>query len=337
MRSSSSILLALGLVGCAATTPGKPGDGSGSDGTGSGAVPLSPEGKFALHSTFDIAANMPGTAGAVSRAFIDATDSPDDPTRYIVDQIINQLPNGTFKNVLKDSAPFVAGYLNDRLLQVAPGFVVNILDFGNKFGQIATHFGTLEVLDVAANGTATHTVTGVHFVVDQEQLDFLFKDYNLKDVAVPGVMVTLDGTGRLTIADHKVPLSYGAMLRLGVDNVIIPLVDPSAVTIGDVLHDWVDCVAVGQYVYNALGIGSPGTFQSACTSGLTAAGNEIYRLIDHIDGAALEFGINGTAKALDKTHSGKMTDIQTGKWAGTLSYAGTPAPLAPATFAGKRL
>ena len=333
-----AICVALGLVGCAASTPGMPGDGSGSgSGEGSGAVPLSPEGKYAMHSDYDIAANMPGTAGTVSRAFIDATDSPDDPTRYILDMVINQLPNGTFKNVLKGAEPFVAGYLNDRLLDVAPNFVLSILDFGDKFGQIAKHFGTLEELDVAANGSAIHIVNGVHFKVDAEELDFAFKDYNLPNVQVPNVMVTLDKTGKLTIADHKVPLSYGAMLRLGVDNVIIPLVDPSAVTLGDVLHDWINCAAVGQYVYDAIGIGSPGTFQSACDSGLTAGAKEIYHLIDNIDASALEFGEAGTAKGVDKNKDGKMDEIQVGKWAGTLSYSGTPAPLAAATFGGNRL
>jgi len=32
-----------------------------------------------------------------------------------------------------------------------------------------------------------------------------------------------------------------------------------------------------------------------------------------------------------------MDTIQTGKWAGTLSYAGTPAPLSTATFVGTRM
>lgn len=345
-RSLPLLLAAsLGALGaCAAdapsspTNPGStdPGTGGGDTG-GSGAVPLTAEGRYQLASTYDIATNMPGTAGAVINGFISATDDPDDPTRYILDQLIAQLPDGTLKNVVSGAETFVAGYLNDRLLSVAPDFVTRILDIGDKFGQVAKHFGTIDTLEIAANGTATHTVTGIHFKVDTEELDFLFKDYGIADVKVTGVAVTLDATGKLTLADHKVPLKYGALLHLAVDNVIVPMIDPAAVNLSDVLHDAVDCTNVGQYVYDALSIGSPSTFEAACNAGLTFAASAIYAQIDRIDGSAFEFGINGTAKAVDKNHDGKADVIQTGKWGGTLSYAGTPAPLANATFTGTRL
>ncbi|MGE5180959.1 MAG: hypothetical protein ACM31C_02805 [Acidobacteriota bacterium] len=339
MKPSHTLFALLAATAaCATSEKGMgPGEGSGSgSGSGSGNVPLTATGTYALHSTYDISTNMPGTAGTVINAFIDATDSPDDPTRYILDKMIGALPNGTFKSVLQGAEPFVAGYLNDRLLQVAPDFVTNIVDFGDKFGQMAKKFGTLDTLVISANGTAVHTVTGVHFVVDTEELDFAFKDYALKDVAVPGVQVMLDQTGKLTIAAHKVPLSYGAMLHLGIDNVIIPMVDPAAVTLSDVLHDWVDCAAVGEYVYEAVGIGSPSTFESACDSGLTAAGAEIYHLVDNIDGSALEFDETGTAKAIDMTGDKNADTLAGGKWTGNLVYAGTPAPLATATFTGTK-
>ncbi len=338
MRSLPFVLL---TAACAASAPTGGGEGPGSNSTnpgdGSGAVPLSAQGQYAIQSDFDIATNMPGTAGAVVNGFIDATDDPDDPTKYILDQLINQLPSGTLKSVVQGAETFVAGYLNDRLLDVAPDFVTRILDMGDKFGQVARHFGLLETLDIGANGQATVTVTGVHFTVDTEALDFAFHDYQLADVKVTGVGVTLDNTGKLTIASHKVPLSYGKLLRLAVDNVIIPIVDPAAVDLSDVLHDAVDCTNVGQYVYDAIGIGSPSTYESACNAGLTFAASAIYAQIDKIDGSAFEFDVAGTAKAVDTNHDGKADKLQTGKWTGTLSYAGTPAPLSTATFLGARL
>src|ERR1044071_9402747 len=155
---------------------------------------------------------MPGTAGQVINQIIDATDSADDPTHWILDQLVAQLPSGSFKNTGQGAIPYVAGYLNDRLLDVAPDFVVTIRDLGNKFGQAARKFGTLETLEVSAGGQAVKTVNGLHFVVDQLQIDYLRKDYNLADVAVPRVVVGLDKTGRLTIGEHKVPLSYGKVM-----------------------------------------------------------------------------------------------------------------------------
>jgi hypothetical protein len=180
-------------------------------------------------------------------------------------------------------------------------------------------------------------VTGLHFIVDTIELDYAFKDYKLADVTVPGVAVTIDNTGKLTIAEHKLPLSYGKILRLALDEVIIPLVDPAAITLEDVLRQAVDCHNVGIYVYEAIGIGSPSTFESACNSGLKIGSAAIYAQIDKVDTAALEFGITGLAKGLDTNKDGKMDKIQTGAWAGTLAYSGTAVPLARGTFIGQRL
>jgi hypothetical protein len=344
MKTSSlslTMLLALGAsaAGCATTPPGPDdGDDTGSgSGSGSDTVPLTAEGKYSVVSTFDIATNMPGTAGQVINQIIDATDSPDDPTHWILDQLVAQLPSGSVKNTLQGAIPFVAGYLNDRLLEVAPDFVVTIRDMGNKFGQIARHFGTLETLEVGANGQATKTVTGVRFTVDQLELDYAFADYGMMPVSVPNVVVGLDQTGRLSIGEHEVPLSYGRVMRIALDEMVIPLIDPSAVTLEDVLKSVVNCHAVGQYTYEALDIGSASTFESACLAGLKAGANAIYAQINRVDSAALEFGLTGLAKGVDKNHDGKLDQIQTGAWTGTLAYGGTGAPLATATFVGQRM
>lgn len=341
---SLALMFALGAAatGCAADAVAPPGgdDGSGGSGggdDGSGSVPLTPEGKFNVTSDFDVATNAPGTPGLIANYFIQATDDPDDPTKFILDELIKQLPNGTIKNTLQGAAPFVAGYLNDRLLDVAPDFVTKIVDVGDKFGQVTKHFGTVEQLEVTAQGAATTTVTGLHFKIDNVDMDFAFADYNIAPTKVTGLMVTLDPTGKLAISDHKVPLKYGQVLRIAIDQAIIPMVDPSASNIGDILHSVVNCQAVGQYVFDAIGFGSPSTFESACNSGLTAAGNALYTQLDNIDTAALEFGLAGTARGLDKNHDGKLDDISVGTWTGTLSYSGTAAPLGTAKFFGAKM
>ena len=345
MKTSSasiSTLLALSaaLGGCAANAPdGDDYDGGGGSGGGDGEIlPMSAEGKFAMTSKFDIATNMPGTAGAVINGFIDATDSPDDPTHWILDQLVAKLPAGTLKNIVQGAIPFASGYLNDRLLDVAPDFVVTIRDIGNKFGQVARNFETLETLEVAANGQASKTVNGVEFVVDNIPLQYMFKDYSMADVSVMGVAVAIDNTGKLTIGDHKVPLSYGKILRIGLDEVIIPFVDPTAQNLGDVLKHVVNCQKVGQYLYEAVNIGSASTFQSACDAGLQGGASALYGLLNKVDDSALEFNLNGIARGIDNNNDRKMDKIQTGAWTGTLAYGGTPAPLATgATFIGQRM
>jgi hypothetical protein len=63
----------------------------------------------------------------------------------------------------------------------------------------------------------------------------------------------------------------------------------------------------------------------------------VYSKIDGIDGSALKFALSGSARAQDKNNDRKIDAIQTGTWAGTLSYGSTPTPLVPATFFGERL
>jgi hypothetical protein len=339
---SLSLLLALGtgLAGCAANVVDDDdgNGGGGGSGGGDGEIrPMSAEGKYSMSSTFDIATNMPGTAGAVVNAFIDATDSPDDPTHWILDQIIAKLPDGSIKNTLQGAVPFAAGYLNDRLLDVAPDFVTTVRDLGNKFGQVARKFGTMETLEIAAGGQAVKTVIGVEFHIDNIDLQYPFVDYNMADVSIPMVGVAVENTGRLTIADHKVPLSYGKVLRIALDEVVIPMVDPTAFNLQDVLKHLVNCQKVGQYLYEAFDIGSASTFQSACDAGLAGGSSMLYGLLNKVDGSALEFGINGVARGLDTNNDGKMDKIQTGAWAGTLAYGGNGAPLGTGTFVGKRM
>lgn len=300
-------------------------------------VPLTPAGTFGLHSKFDVATNVPGTAGQVLGYFIQATDDPDDPTRFIVEKVLEALPNGSVKNTLQGAVPFVAGYLNDRLLEVAPNFVSRIVEVGNAFGQVARNFGTLEKLEIAADGAAVKTVEGVRFHVDNVDLDFMFRDINAPEVRVEGLQVTLAPSGALTISEHVVGLSYGAMLRLALDQAIIPMIDPSANNLTDLLKSVVNCQAVGQYIYAAIGVGSASTFHAACNTGLTAASGALYTRLDNIDTAALEFGLTGTARGRDKNQDGRMDDIVSGAWSGTLSYAGTPTPLQPATFYGAQM
>lgn len=336
----SVFALSAALTGCAASTPGDDDDNGGGDDGGSDdvpTVPLTAEGRYTITSNFDVATNMPGTAGTVVNTFIDATDSPDDPSRWILDQLIKQLPDGSVKNAVQGAVPLVSGYLNDRLLQVAPNFVVKFRDMGNKFGQAAHNFGTIETLDVPASGPSSTTINGVQFTVDQIELAFMFKDYNLPEVAVPNLDVQVDQTGKLTIGEHKVALSYGKVMRIALDEVVIPLVDPTATNLEDVLKHLINCQKVGIYVYEKVGIGAPSTFEGACTAGLKAGAAAIYGNIARVDSAALEFGIQGLAKGVDRNKDGRIDTIQTGAWSGTLNYSGTGAPLSRGNFIGSRL
>ena len=349
-------ILALGVAaaGCAADPTGTPGgnnggsDNGGGDNGGSGSnQSLDATGKYSMQSTFDIATNVPGAAGTIVNDIIDATDSPDDPTHWVLQQLVNAMPNGTVKTLLNGAIPFVSGYLNDRVLSWAPDFVTTMVQVGNDFGDITKHFGLNETLEIAGGGvdgnySGTRTALGAHFVINTQAFDLKFSDYQIANVVVPGIGITMDATGKLAVATHKLPLPYGGIIHMGLDAAVIPMVDPNASNLGELFADKIDCQAVGQYINDALvadlGFG-PGAsaMAAACTTGLTAGANAIYAKINAISATALEFDVDGTAKAADTNHDYKIDALQTGKWEGTLSYSGTPAPLAPATFSGARM
>lgn len=339
--------LALITTAACGADPSRMGGDNGGSGSGSGdeqppTKPLDATGTYTVHSTFDLATNMPGSAGAVINTLIAATDNADDPSRWIVDQILNQLPSGTIKTVLQGAEAIGVGALNEELLKVTPDFVSTMVQVGQDFGDLAKHVGLDETLTLtpsqpAGSYLAAHTVVGLHYELGNQNGDLRFANYQLPDVVVDSVAITMDATGQLTIAAHDVPLTYGKLLRLGLDAAIIPLIDPSAHNLHDLLVHQIDCTAVGNAIADAISFSSAaGAIASACTAGLSAGANLVYNKINAIDGTALKFSINGSARAVDRNNDRQIDQIQTGTWAGTLAYGTTPTQLIPATFFGER-
>jgi hypothetical protein len=345
-RLALAAALALTATAACGTDPSHMGgddDGGGSGGGGDDQPrPLDPTGTYALHSTFDLATNMPGTAGAVVNTIIDATDDVDDPTRWILDQILDQLSPGTVKDGLVFLELVGVGTLNEEVKKVTPHFVTTMVQVGQDFGDMAKHVGLSETLTLtrsqaAGSYVAAHSVVGMHYQLGNQKGDLLFANYQLPNVEVDSVAVTMDATGQLTIAAHDVPVTYGKLLRLGLDAAVIPLIDPAAHNVNDLLAHLIDCKAVGSAIAIAIKFPSAaGTLASACSTGLTAGANLLYSKINAIDGTALKFSINGSARAVDRNNDRMIDQIQTGTWAGTLAYGTTPTPLIPATFFGER-
>jgi hypothetical protein len=300
---------------------------------------VTPEGRYEVESEFDLATNLPGTVGDVVNGFIDATDGPDDPGRYLCDLAADQISSGTLSDLVHGACALAGGYINDRLLEIAPDFVDTLLQLGNDFGQIARNFGLRSELEVSAAGaayTSRHTVNAVNFRVDGVDNIFAFASYGMGDVSVSNVGVTYDA-GALGIASHELSLSYGSILRIGLDELLIPMIDPSADGLADLFHNQVDCYEVGVAIYEAIGFGSISTFESACDSGLTAAADLAYDQIANLDNSALLLGVTGQARATDTNADKKVDEITRGEWSGTSAIAGASAPLADATFNGARM
>jgi len=343
--ASLTLALSLALIGCGDNIINDGDDtgiGSGS-GEGSGEQPepkLDATGTYRLHSTFDIATNMPGSSGAFVNGLIEATDDPDDPMSWLLDQMLAQMPNGTLKSILQGAKPFVAGYLNDELNNLAPELVGTIVELGHHMADLTKNFGVNEKLYVAgADQTLIADVTadGVRFTIDGNQIDLAFVDHDVDDVIASGVLITIENESRMLIGEHALPLPYGKIVRMGLDAAIIPTIDPSAHSLTDLLDNIVNCQGVGQSIASSLGFGSASFWASACTAGLDGAADLVYEQIAAAD-SQLTFHLTGNARVSDGNGDHKLDKLQFGTWAGSLSYDATDTTLVqPATFVGERM
>lgn len=348
---ASALILGATVAGCAADAagPNDPDDPSnpGNPDDPDAPIPVDATGQYQMRSSFDIAANTPGKVGDVSRMIIDATDSGNDPAKWILDQIVGALPDGTVKSGLSFVSGAAATLINSQLVSIAPTFVLSMLEVGNDFGEVTTKFGVNETLNITKTGdtyTAVHTVVGAHFLIDGAETDLAFADFGTENIQVDNVAVTIDAAGRLQLADHKVNLQFGKILRIALDGAIIPqlvTIDPASpkTKLQQLLESQISCSAIGTKVGGIIPfISAQATtaITAACTAGLSAAANLVYNKINEIDASALEFSLAGTARITDTNNNHQLDTIETGEWTGTLSYAGTPAPLAAATFSGAR-
>lgn len=304
--------------------------------------PLDPTGSYNVNSEFDLVSGLPGTVGTVVNTFIDITDGPYDPTTWILDQLIAAIDQDWLADAAAGARPALDGFVNDLLLSYAPDFVSTILDVGNKFGQIARKFGVTTTLKVEKTSgiegeeyTATHTMTGMYFTLDNQRYNFTNAELGLNDQVVADLSFRMDNETMVVIGAHKFELPYGAMLLYALNEIIIPLVDPFANNLHELVSGLVNCANIGQQVYDYVGLGSAGLFEGACEIGLNAAAGTIEDTIRELSG--MDLNIDGNASPKDINGDGKVDLFRTGKWNGNVDYFGELANLTNATFQGERM
>lgn len=342
--TSLGFAFALAFTGCASDRTGD--DDADGGGDGSGSQEPQPErtldllGSYRVHSTFDLATTMPGSSGSFVNGLIEATDDPADPMSWVVDQMLAQMADSTFKDILVGAKPFVIDYLNDRVTDLAPDLVATLLDLGQRMADVTRNFGLNETLDIAhADQTylGRMIADGVRFKVDTSTLDVLFADHDIDNVLAEGVFIRLENESRMTIGDHTMALPYGRIVRLALDAAVIPAIDPTATGLAGLLDNLVDCQAIGANVATALGFGAPALYAGACLAGLDQAADLVYDQLVDAD-SMLDLHLNGTARAADTNADYKVDKLSAGQWAGSMTYDTTDAELAlPATFTGTRL
>ena len=338
-KASLGLVLVFAITGCGDNIHDGDDDGAGS-GSSQPEPGLDATGTYRIHSTFDIATNMPGGAGTFVNSLIAATDEPSDPMKWVLDELLAQMPSSSFKSVLQAAEPFVAGYLNDRLNDLAPELTSTIVTLGQHVADMTKHFGVNEKLVVSTADQAyiaSITADGVRFTIDGNIDDLKFADHDIDDVYVDNVLVTMAAGPKMQIGDHALPLPYGKIVRMGLDAAIIPVLDPSAHDLADLLDHLVNCAAVGQNISTSLGVGNAAFWGAACHAGMQGAASFVYEQIAAQD-SLLTFQLTGNARVSDSNDDRKIDKLEFGTWSGMLSYGATDTTLAqPATFDGARM
>ncbi len=333
----------LAAVGCAADAPdsGTEPEGGPTGPGPRGDDPVDATGQYSMRSNFDIATNMPGKVGDAVNAFINATDGGNDPSEWLIDLMISKVGNSIVRGALNLMKPVLVQVMQQELNDIAPDLLMDLKTIGNDFRQMAQNLGTNEVLEISGSPgsyVAKHSVLGLHFKVDDQESDMAFAEFGVESIVVDSVKVELDAGGKLAIGTHVVPMGYGKLLRVGLDGRILPMIEPGVKNLGEFLAKKVNCARVGNLLSDAIDIPfTSGVIESGCKAGLTVGAGFIYQKIADIDGNALEFGLTGTARALDKNDDGAVDYLEGGAWTGELKYAGVAAPLGTATFKAERM
>lgn len=301
--------------------------------------PLDPKGTYRVTSQFDLVSGLPGTVGQVTNTFIDMTDSPYDPATFFLDKAVMSINDSTVRAFINGARPGLDVIVNEAIRGASPTIVTDLLEIGNDFGQVARKFGTQSTLEVTGANegfAAKHTLTHIQFTVDGQTSQFLLSDLGMTNLMAPnlGYSQTDD---RTDIAQHQFPLSYGAVLMVALNEVIIPQLDPSATNLQTLFNNMIDCDALGVEIADYIGFLSPGTYAAACRLGIGYAANYVEGRIRSLDSSALLLNIAGNARPMDTNTDRKIDILQNGTWTGSMSYANQPVTLGTSTFRGDRV
>jgi hypothetical protein len=315
-------------------------------------VPLNIVGTYRVESTFDLATGLPGKVGQVVNTFIDLTDSPNDPTSFLLD-LAGKSDVG-LNNTLKLFRPALDVALNSLLKQLTTlsidgqriSLVGKFREFGDGFGEVSRKFGLKSQIQIyrdpsdANKYLAKHTIDGVFFKIKNRRTDKTLAQLNMNNVVVDGIAVTLTGESEIAFAEHHLGLNYGQMVLLAVNNILIPLITQNrAMDFGELLVDLIDCYALSSQIADATNI-SEDLWESVCETTLNIVGTLLEAKIAEIGGTTgSQFRISGTTRPSDSNADGMVDELVGGLWEGRLMLGAEAATLSRPnqTFTGTRM
>ena len=285
-------------------------------------VPRSPAGTFSIESHLAFA--LPAAARPLLQTLQDATDGPDDPSRFLVDAMVAKLPDGTIAHAAQLVAPYVAAYLEARIGSFAPRLAPGLAKLETSLSRFAQHLDTIETVRISEDGEMARAVTGVDF----GDVRVPFAEVGMNEIAATLKVKMFDG--HLEIPAHALSIPYGSLLELALERAVVPSLALGTSELGKALASLVDCDKVGALVSEAVGIGGPALYATACVAGTTAVAAKVETAIAAI-GDDLQLAVAGSGTGIDRDGDGAMDEIRDGAWYG---QPGSAFVVSSAVFSG---
>ncbi|PIE65852.1 MAG: hypothetical protein CSA24_01775 [Deltaproteobacteria bacterium] len=305
-------------------------------------------GTFTLSNTFNITGQFSGSALAdVLNLLEDFSDDPDDPGKFIVDLILDEIQSQVDSGIFNQISNLFRSLLyteTNKLLQNLT-LVQNIKQIAKDLSDLARRFTIVSRMVSAAPQpgnapmTVTHTLDRIKWTIGGQTMAYTFAQLGMADPTVSNLELTLSNGSNLAIAKHRFDLKFGAFLLVGLNSLIIPKVNSSAKSINDLLKGWVDCVSLGKTMDNATNnLIGPTIWQQGCESGLTMAGSYIEKQVLKLGTDQSKLEVQGQCKLTDQDSDTYYDTMTKGVWTGTFSLNGNPNVIAGSgnEFAGGR-
>jgi hypothetical protein len=289
-----------------------------------GGVPRSVAGIFRVTSTYELS-QIPANARLLLDELAAATDDPDDPGRFLVEQLVAAIPDTQLREIAQELEPVVAAAVQGELSAIAPKLAPGIVAIARGFERDARVISTRELWRIQLGGAVDRVVTGVSF----DGVDVAFAEAGMAD-PLAAARVDLERGGGLAVGEHQMSLPYGAILRLALDRAVVPQAVPGAGNLAQALAALVDCERLGTRVQTAIGFGPAAVYSAACHIALTEAADRFYARLGAIGPSPVD--TTGTARGYDRDGDGEMDEIGAGLWSGTVDGA----PIGVATFSGTK-
>lgn len=265
-------------------------------------------GVFDMTETFDVTEGFPSSINFILDA---ATGLTTDPANWLIDLAVASGLPSWLTSLLDDSRLLISGYINDAIAGLnRPSYVDEILMAGAELDRVFTELtiaGTLSISEANefGEGIAVHRLRELRVPVGDEIVTRPLRDQRVDDV---GIVFT---DGMQSIAPHTFMVSLGEIMRIVLNDIILPRLPDSPGSLGELLGNLINCDGLGDASF--LPMDTPQTIrdglETVCEAGIAWAGNKIEEEI----GALLDWDtltLSGEGMTMDEDQDYRADEFE---------------------------